>query len=92
MAVYLICYDISDNRLRDEVSRVLQEYGNRVQRSVFEVALRGEAERETLRARLREVLGETPELRFYRLCERCRTASWDLDGKPLAVFPRTIIL
>ncbi len=92
MAVYLICYDISDDRLRDEVSRVLQEYGNRVQRSVFEVALRGEAEREGLRARLREVLGETRELRFYRLCERCRVGSWDLDGKPLAVFPRTIIL
>lgn len=92
MAVYLICYDISDDRLRDEVSRVLQEYGNRVQRSVFEVALRGEAERETLRARLREVLGVTPEVRFYRLCERCRVDSWDLDGEPLAVFPRTIIL
>lgn len=85
MAVYLICYDISDDRLRDEVSRVLQEYGNRVQRSVFEVALRGETERETLRAQLREV-------RFYRLCERCRVDSWDLDAKPLAVFPRTIIL
>jgi len=78
MAVYLICYDI--NRLRDEVSRVLQEYGNRVQRSVFEVALRGEAEREGLRARLSEVLGETPELRFYRLCERCRATPGTSTG------------
>lgn len=92
MAVYLVCYDISDDRLRDEVSRVLEAYGNRVQRSVFEVALRGEAAREALSAELRAVLGETPEVRFYRLCERCRADSRDLDGEPLAVFPRTIIL
>jgi len=58
----------------------------------FRGSAAGEAGRETLHPWLREVLGETPELRFYRLCERCRADSWGLDGEPLAVFPRTIIL
>ncbi|MBA2590894.1 MAG: hypothetical protein M3495_02220 [Pseudomonadota bacterium] len=56
------------------------------------MALRGEAQRETLHARLREVLGEPPELCFYRLSERCRADSWDLNGEPLAMLPRTVIL
>jgi CRISPR-associated protein Cas2 len=92
VSVYLVCYDISDDGLRDQVSRVLEEHGNRVQRSVFEVALRGEPDRARLERRLREVLGETPELRFYRLCERCRGESFDLNGERIAVFPRTVIL
>ncbi|MGH8568804.1 MAG: hypothetical protein ACREXU_12510 [Gammaproteobacteria bacterium] len=31
---------------------------------------------------------DTP-ITAYRPCERCRADSWDLDGEPLAVFPRT---
>ena len=32
---YLIAYDIPDDRRRSRVSRVLQEFGDRVQHSVF---------------------------------------------------------
>lgn len=34
--LYLISYDISDDRIRNKVSEFLQNYGNRVQKSVFE--------------------------------------------------------
>ncbi|XHX79484.1 MAG: CRISPR-associated endonuclease Cas2 [Stenomitos frigidus ULC029] len=36
---YLICYDITNDRRRDRVSRLLEGYGLRVQKSVFECVL-----------------------------------------------------
>jgi CRISPR-associated protein Cas2 len=92
MRIYLVCYDITDDDTRLAVSKILGEYGERVQRSVFEVAVRSETELERLRARLEEALGDTPELRFYPLCGRCRKESYTLVGERIAVFPSTIIV
>ena len=39
MSLYVATYDISDDRRRTQVSRVLLQYGTRLQRSVFEVWL-----------------------------------------------------
>ena len=33
---YLICYDVVNDRRRNRVSRLLEGYGLRVQKSVFE--------------------------------------------------------
>ena len=35
MSLYVAAYDVSDDRRRNRVSRVLTEYGHRVQLSVF---------------------------------------------------------
>ncbi|MGH8610645.1 MAG: CRISPR-associated endonuclease Cas2 [Gammaproteobacteria bacterium] len=92
MKVYLVCYDISDDDVRQDVANLLGEYGERVQRSVFEVIVRTETELAQLQQRLAEALGDEPELRFYRLCERCRSESRTLTGERVAVFPSTIIV
>lgn len=36
---YIITYDISDNKLRNKLCRILEKYGERVQYSVFEFEL-----------------------------------------------------
>ncbi|MFO1429298.1 MAG: CRISPR-associated endonuclease Cas2 [Candidatus Competibacteraceae bacterium] len=92
MSVYVVCYDIEDDGIRVQLSRLLGEYGERVQRSVFEITLRSEQDRVELQARLTELLGEEREVRFYCLCERCRTASYSLAGEKVAVFPSAIIV
>jgi CRISPR-associated protein Cas2 len=92
MKVYLVCYDISDDDLRDDVSKILGEYGDRVQRSVFEVALGSEADLLALRQRLSEAMQDNIEVRFYRICERCREESHTLSGEPVTAFPGTIIV
>lgn len=92
MKVYLVCYDILDDEVREEISDILGEYGERVQRSVFEVIVRSEGELAQLHERLAEVLAAEPELRFYRLCERCRSESRTLTGERVALFPSTIIV
>lgn len=37
---YLVCFDISDDKIRRRIVRRLDEYGTRVQFSVFEVQLK----------------------------------------------------
>jgi len=34
---FMICYDISKDRIRAKVSRILLEYGIRTQKSIFEI-------------------------------------------------------
>lgn len=92
MKNYLVCYDIADDDQREQVSVILGRYGERVQRSVFEVMLRTDADLEELRRLLTEALGNTPEVRLYRLCEHCRRESFTLVGERIAVFPSTIIV
>lgn len=44
--LYLICYDISDNKERSKVDKILHDYGFRVQKSVYECHLtRGDKQR-----------------------------------------------
>ena len=92
MKVFVACYDIEDDAERERVARVLGEYGERVQKSVFELVVRSDVEHEALRAHLSSVLGDGANLRLYRLCEHCRRESRDLSGEPIARVPSAVIV
>ena len=67
----VVAYDCSDDKRRLRVSKILLDYGYRVQYSVFEVqvdeSLFGE-----MTERLRCVINhEEDSVRIYRICERC---------------------
>jgi CRISPR-associated protein Cas2 len=68
----VIAYDVTDDRRRTRISNFLEDYGTRVNYSVFECELNSE-EFEQLQARLTDLM-DTHEDRivFYRLCEGCR--------------------
>jgi CRISPR-associated protein Cas2 len=71
-AFYVVSYDIPDDRRRTRVARLLEGYGTRVQKSVFEAHLdrRGYTD---LRKRLDRLLNSDEDsVRFYRLCRECR--------------------
>lgn len=89
---YIACYDIADDDTRLEVSKTLGKYGDRVQKSVFEIRLRSEAEFLQLREALKQIVGDSPEVRLYRICQRCQRESFTLDDERIAFFPSTIIL
>ena len=89
---YLVCFDISGDRVRNQVGRLLLRHGQRVQESVFEIALSSSRELERLKIRLTLILEEENELRFYRLCLDCRKASHRIDGMQLAGFPAVVII
>lgn len=65
MTFWVVCYDIADDRRRREVVKVLEGFGRRAQKSVFECELEDE-QRERLETRLRRAIEETEDdVRFY---------------------------
>jgi len=71
---YVISYDISDDKKREMMANLLERYGKRVQKSVFECYI---DERVLLEIKKRASLiidMETDSVRFYLLCRRCMEA------------------
>jgi CRISPR-associated protein Cas2 len=69
--LYLIAYDIADDRRREDVATVLSGYGPRVQLSVFECELRSRREAAALRAKLRTLIDAIEDqVRIYPLDEK----------------------
>ena len=66
-----VSYDISEDRTRTRLSKLLEGYGDRVQESVFEFYV-SDRRLEELRDRLREIpLGQVDSIRVYLLCKTC---------------------
>ena len=92
MEVYVACFDISDDGLRTRIGKVLLGYGERVQKSVFEIAVRDRRELEEIRRQLVDMVGKDDNIRFYRLCAACRGVSSTLAGDAVASFPAVVII
>jgi CRISPR-associated protein Cas2 len=69
--LYVISYDISDDRRRTKVHAILSGFGAWTQYSLFECYLSSK-ELILLRARLAKVVRPDDHLRFYALCHACR--------------------
>jgi len=68
---YAISYDIREDRRRLKVAKILKDFGDRVQLSVFEARLEA-GDLECLKRRLAgQVNPEEDSLRFYPLCAAC---------------------
>lgn len=70
--MYVISYDISNDRLRSKVAKLLEGYGRRVQYSVFECCLT-EKQFSILYEKMTFLLSGTGEsgIRLYQLCGKC---------------------
>lgn len=72
MPLYLISYDVAADKRRVQVARLLEDFGVRVQLSVFEVET-GDDAVGPLVGRLEDLIDpSTDSVRAYRLCQRCR--------------------
>lgn len=69
--LYIISYDIPDDKRRQRVAKHLLDVGNRVQYSVFECRL-DDKQLAKLRVRLEKTADlEEDNIRIYRLCGAC---------------------
>lgn len=69
---YLVCFDIVDDRTRSRAAKVLKEYGERVQKSVFECALLTEEKFLKLKNRLEDLIDNAEDtVRYYAVCKGC---------------------
>ncbi len=64
----LVCYDISNNRRRYRVDKVLSGYGVRVQKSVFECHLQPAERRLLEQELLRLIMEDEDSIRLYSMC------------------------
>lgn len=79
----LVLYDISDDRRRHRVARILGSVGVRLQFSVFECVLRSDGEFTRLVAALRDLVDEEQDrLRIYRFTDDARRAPVLDIGQP----------
>ncbi len=81
-SLWMIAYDITDDRGRRRVHNILKDHGERVQYSVFECWLNAPTLSE-LRRRIREELETADSVRWYPLCAWCKEGvHWQGVGKP----------
>ncbi len=67
----LISYDITSDRRRTKVARLLEGYGDRVQYSVFEVTVSGQQLENIIESVTDLINLEKDSVRFYNLCAAC---------------------
>jgi len=68
---YVVSYDITDDKKRNNVCKTLKNYGVRVQKSVFECILT-DSQYCKMKGNLDKVIDyDTDSIRYYRLCKNC---------------------
>ncbi len=67
----IVSYDISDNKKRNKVAKILLDYGTRVQYSVFECNLDDDLLKK-MTSRVSKVVSEDDSVRIYALCAKCK--------------------
>lgn len=71
MSLLVISYDIINDNRRNRVSKVLLDYGNRVQYSVFEVSATEKLSE--IKERVNDLIDKKEDnIRFYLLCNGCK--------------------
>jgi len=69
--LFLICYDISDDRARNRMADHLLDFGCRVQESVFEALLDESLYQRMVSGIERMALEPQDRVRVYRACATC---------------------
>lgn len=89
----VVAYDISDDKLRTKLHKTLRRFGERVQFSVFECILTNEMFGR-MRGEIAVVLEhkELNRVRYYRLCESCRSRILTLGQAFTTTIKRTYVV
>ncbi len=70
--MYVVSYDVSSDKLRNKVAKIMEGFGRRVQYSVFECHLT-DRQFEDMYQKLAKILSGTGEngIRIYQICAKC---------------------
>ena len=80
----VVCYDIPDDRRRLKVGTMLEGFGTRVQKSVFECDLKPD-HLQLLQQKLDKVIKPDDSIRYYHLCAACVPKIEVKNGPPVTV-------
>ena len=78
--IWLICYDIRDDKRLKRTAKYLEKCGLRVQKSFFQVEM-DEKQFKTMKESLLSIIDrENDRLAFYPLCQKC-SSKHEIIGK-----------
>lgn len=70
--IWIICYDISNDKRRYRLDRFLAQYGIRIQYSVYETIISKDG-LHSLRTQIQQIIeGEEDKVNYYRICRWCQ--------------------
>lgn len=75
-----VAYDISEDRIRTRVYKILEKYGAWKQYSVFELEI-DEVQRVEMEDEIKAQIDAGDRVRIYQLCDRCVKNIKDLGEK-----------
>ena len=90
---YVICYDIPDDKRRKKIADLLEGYGQRVQYSVFECALKRK-KYQLLQSKLKKIVDlQQDNLRFYSISSHTysQIEVWG-NSNPVTSPPKAVII
>jgi CRISPR-associated protein Cas2 len=90
--LYLVCFDISDSKVRNRVGKYLGAFGSRIQESVFEVDFDDADAVAYVQNKLVAWLADSDDLRFYCLCRNCRLKSYTVKQQRIANLPSLVLI
>lgn len=81
-SLYVICYDIPDDKRRNRLHKMLSGYGAWRQFSVFECYLTRKQHLELQRRIGKQIKPDTDHIRLYQICEACEQRIEAIGGPP----------
>ena len=90
---YLVTYDISDDKHRTKLSTTLDEYGHRVNYSVYECSLTQREQRILLeQIESLQIVGRYDSIRFYHICKNCIDKSFEIGRSDEPFAPKELFV
>lgn len=72
-SLYLVCFDIVEDKCRYRVVKILLKYGARVQKSVFECTLNDKQYLDMKSEIESHINFSQDSVRYYQICKKCST-------------------
>ena len=83
----LVSYDITSDRRRRRIANLLENYGKRIQYSVFECYLDEKRYQKLYQEIAKETMDMTDgSVRFYYLCANCMPKMWLIGQEKPSIF------
>jgi CRISPR-associated protein Cas2 len=82
----IVAYDIADPRRLAKIAKIMLDYGSRVQKSIFEVSLRGVAFEEMRRRVEEAIVNEEDGVKYFPVCEKC-AGTVEIIGQGIFIDP-----
>jgi CRISPR-associated protein Cas2 len=82
----IVAYDIADPRRLAKIAKIMKDYGNRVQKSIFEVSARGGIFNELRRRVEGIIVPEEDGVKYFPVCEKC-SGTVEIIGQGIFIDP-----